>query len=696
MVFNLPVPIWTNYNQPGLQSAVENLADSTIVLTWGEALPTSFATKVYYLIYYSTTTTNLYDYPKLIAFDTTTVAIPTTLVSTTMYFGVRVAQFGISNIIDSVNFTEISDNLYSLAQPTLLREDFLVSDGYVQANSTSGFPLVDGYIQVDDEVIFYSSLDGYNFGDAFQVENRDPYSTNAIISHLADGYRTVSLFLGAEDQNKIRFKSIEACGFPRPYWVDNLEIGLRELDDLGIGTSVRLKWKYAKAPEGFGDVYYNVYKSRSLYNIVLNEPFAITQANEIIDPNLHPGDGYYYIVRAAYFINPPILNELSEISEGLYAYPSTTYIDEVDGYFESANLGALTVTTTEGFPTQGLLKIGSEILSYDSITATTFNITERDVFTLDYVEDYTNGTSVVLFRGIEDLNKVFYKVVASWDTGSIAIQMPLVPGDGYDGYAYLQDRDGYRSFPFDNINEDHSIFEENNDDVLPQSYCGYRRETFVNLYQQQQCGTYQGGSNVIRVIPGVNGGRPVRIGGGIDVYESNLQRQEFLLGLTGEPFILLRRKTTGQVCQRISHRHEHPHARCSICFGTGFSGGYDRFINSREIRPTELNPNGFIQLRVQPYADKAPLKQDLGIDVSEVLYEAWTLAIPTIKVRDVLINYISDIEFGVLIEDFRYEVINVQRNKLLFSKEGAQKLTLKRIPKTEQVYTYPEGGIILI
>lgn len=692
MVCLLPSPRWVDSSRPGIQSATENLADDTVVLDWGDGAAVHPADSVHYLVYYSTSTSDLFEEPKFITTDSI-ARIPKNIASLSNYFGVRVAQLGVSNTINSNNLIEVNEGLYSFPSRTSLRSPLGLSDGYIAVDGYAGFPDQDGYVQIGDEVILYSGKATLAGGPALVISDRDPFNCNDVQTY-SDGY--VSLFQGFEENNLVRFKAVEACGLERPSWDYWREVGIQEVDDLGIGTSVKLVWKYASAPRGFSQVYYNVYRGNSLYSLTAGQPVGLSPANTVIDPNLHPGDGYYYTVRATYFLNNLNLNELTQISQDFYQYPNAVTINEIDGYFTTDQTGPLSVSSTSGFPTSGLLKIGSEVVTYDSITATSFNIVERDSLGLGSIEEVPNGTLVNLFKGVEDTNTVFYRTTPSWDSRTVPIQMPLIPGDGYDGYQYLQSRDGYRTFFKDNVNEDHSAFEDNNSGIDPKTYCPPTQETFVPLYKKQRCGTFIGGSNVKKVIPGVNNGNPVRIGGGINVFEANYQREEFLLGLTGEPHILLRRKTTGNVCSNISHRHEHPIARCGMCFGTNFQGGYDRFLNDRSLRPGEPNPNGFIQMRVQPYSDTAPLKQDFGLDVSDVVLETWTLAIPTIKVRDVIIKYIEDEEFGFLDEEFRYEVINVQRNKLLFGKEGAQRVTLKRLPKDHIVYTFPRGGITLL
>jgi hypothetical protein len=177
--------------------------------------------------------------------------------------------------------------------------------------------------------------------------------------------------------------------------------------------------------------------------------------------------------------------------------------------------------------------------------------------------------------------------------------------------------------------------------------------------------------------------------GGIDLFEGNLARQEMLLGVTGEPFVLLRRKWTGRTCPRSSHRTEHPDARCGICYGTMFDGGFERFINTRLVRPSEPNPNGFIQLRISPYADEVDLIDTRGFSVEKTDISGWLPAVPTIRDRDILIRYAFDYETGRYIEEFRYEVTSVRRNKIALGKDGAQHLTMKRLNVTEEIYKFP-------
>lgn len=689
MVCVISTPQWSVLGSPGLQSAVENLADDTIVLTWNAANPVPPGTSVHYIVYYSSERSTLFSQPRAVT-TSTTISIPRTVADLDQYFAVRAAQLGVSSTISSSNMVEINTNVFSIPSPTTLRLDLNPGDGYVAVDSTAGFPDVDGYLHLDQEIILYSNKTTYMGGPAFQILNRDPFGCNTILSYDGydgyDGYE-VSLFKGFEEINSASFRGADGCVFTLPEWVDPDAVGIRSVEDLGIGTAVELSWRDAFVPSGFSPLYYNVYRSGSIRNLLTGVPHAIATATTVTDPNLQPGDGYYYAVRALYHLSELDLSDFLQLSENLYAFPAPTEIDEGDGYLSVGETGIISVLSTEGYPDSGQLRIGSEVLSYTAKTSTTFTISDRDIFELDRVEEYPNGTEVTFFKGIEDNNNVFWRTTPTWNNSSAIRIFPPTPGDGYDGYQYLQDSDGYRNFPLDNVTEDHSNFEDTNEDFESRDYCGFRSETFVPLYSGERCGTFHGGQQY-RVIPGLNNGNPVPVGGGIDVSERALQREEFLLGLTGEPFVLLRRKWTGRTCPRLSIRHEHPHARCGICFGTTFTGGYDRYVNERTIRPGESNPNGFIQVRVAPYVDDLLLNQDRGLTQEGVNLDGWTTAIPTIKDRDILIRFILDNERNVLIEEFRYEVLTVTRNKLLFGQDGAQKIQMKRLNKTEEIYKF--------
>lgn len=673
MVCILSAPQWDNPQQVGLRSAIENVADNTVVLTWEPAHFTSPASQSYYLIYQSADANTLFDAPKFISLETS-VSIPLTLVSASDYFAIRPAQLGVTSIFNPVNLSSPFTDGYTYPASVVLSAEFAPADGYIFVDSIDGFPLNDGYISLGTEIVQYQeSLPSFMGSPAFAVANRDPYNCNDAYGGTYPIGTNTFLHKGFELKTGPRVKGLVSCGLNRPTWVNNLFPGVRNVKDLGIGNSVQVSWDYARAPAGFSDLYYNVYADTNLYTLGTAQPYGITDQLSAVVPGLHPGDGYYFAVKASYLFNALDTDSMTQVSENFYEYPAAALVDELDGYLSVGELGPISVTSTAGYPSSGLLRIESEILEYSAITPTTFTISRRDVFGFDAAFEYANGTSIDLFKGIEDGNTVVYMSTPTWTA-----QGPWLPptlGDGYDGYLYLQDSDGYRAIPQDNITEDHDAFESNNIDYNSEEYCGFRSQNFADLYSRNQCGTYLGG-------------RIGGFGGGIDVFEANIQRQEMLLGLTGEPFTLLRRKWTGPVCPKLSLRDEHPHQRCSSCYGTTFAGGFDKYNNPREIQAGIANPNGFISCRVSPYIDDLGIFDNRGLSNEVVEIDIWTTAIPSIKDRDILVRYIYDEEFGVITEEFRYEVLSVTRNKLLFGKDGTQKIKIKRLNKTEDIYKF--------
>lgn len=665
MVCSLQTPSWVLPHRAGLQSATEVPSESVIELTWGQALPTLPLATVFYNIYYGTDLLTLFDTPKNFSLQLS-ASIPTSLATDGYYFGVKASQLGVAAYFNGLSNMALNATAFAYPAPANLTQPLNTTgivtrvflDGY------SGFPLRDGYVEIGNEILLYSTVDGY--GPSLVISSKNPFGCN-------DGYASypigtdVKVWRGFEEGNSVSFIPTHACILPEPEWGFNAPPGLNAALDLGLGTSVELRWGPAIAPGG-AQVFYNVYYNTD-FESLFNDPQGIAEEEgNIVVPELDPGTIYYFAVRATYFTNDWDITELTQLSQGFFAYPQGVEVNELDGYYFETEMTPLRVTSTDGFPDAGFILVGSEVMAYSSKTATTFIISDRDIFDFDQLADHANGTDVLLYKGIEDNNTTSFRAVPSWDKRQDSPKM-AVPDSGPD---YLQDTDGYRSFPTDNLTEDHSISEDENDDRGEYPYCGYRATNFVDLYNRNLCNTYFGG-------------RQDGFGGGIDVAESNLQREELLLASTGEPFVLLKRKWTGKVCRSITHRQEHPDARCPFCFGTGFVGGYDRYIHPRPIRPNDDNINGFIMMRVSPYDDDLDLNPERGLNQVDRL-QVWTTALPAIHDRDILIRYIGDRDFNIIGEEFRYIVDFTNRNKLLFGLDGRQQMTIKRLDKTHEAY----------
>jgi hypothetical protein len=149
-----------------------------------------------------------------------------------------------------------------------------------------------------------------------------------------------------------------------------------------------------------------------------------------------------------------------------------------------------------------------------------------------------------------------------------------------------------------------------------------------------------------------------------------------LIEATGEPVILLKRIWDGVTCSCLNSRKVSPKVKsCQSCYGTGYEGGYIQYVYPRRS-DTRILVSFKEAAEDLQYDEKAALNQSFEP-------AAWTLAQPTIKDRDLLIrfDFTNDIEFI-------YEVLNVSRSKNFKRKFGRQDMSIKRLDKTDIVYTY--------
>lgn len=109
------------------------------------------------------------------------------------------------------------------------------------------------------------------------------------------------------------------------------------------------------------------------------------------------------------------------------------------------------------------------------------------------------------------------------------------------------------------------------------------------------------------------------------------------------------------------------------CYGTKFVFGYEQYFNPRIS-------SGRIQIRVGPTEENLRM-HEAGLE-SEFPLDIWTLTVPTIKTRDILVLFDQD---GVN-EEFRYEVAGVTRNNTILGLDGGQHLKVFRIRKFDPAY----------
>ena len=450
--------------------------------------------------------------------------------------------------------------------------------------------------------------------------------------------------------------SAEAGCRPRPTWVQG--IGARSVEDLGNGMGIKLYWGVALPADTNAQTHYNIYNATTRLGVFgdNNRPFAITTANNAII-NVSPGNLHYFAVKATEFVPSEFdLTELDQVGTGLYQYPeSLTLQNDIDAYAAS-----ISVEDTSDFSDKGFLLIDTEIMYYAEKDRTTFYVEDinRGAYSTT-IDTHSTGATVELWHGIEDNNSLIQSQTATWH----GVTPRNVDAIGQ----YNVDADGYRSANTDEITVDFSTSDANTVDFSNYDYTGYHCPSLQETFSGECVNSYIGGE--------FGGAR------GFNFQDRNLARLDAMLQTTGEGVILLRRKWTGKRCSCIGLRREHPRTRCEFCYGTSFDGGYDRYINNRAISETSRNVQGNILIRVSPYEDDLELTDGGLRHPSELT--AWTISVPTLKDRDLVIRYGED---GL--EEFRYEVLSVNRNRLFFGQTGKQEFKMRRLDKTDIVYTF--------
>jgi len=444
---------------------------------------------------------------------------------------------------------------------------------------------------------------------------------------------------------------------PKPSWIHRL--GLQLVVDVGNGMGVNLGWEEARTADIDQQIHYNIYFSDTRFG-VFDRPKAITTARGVT-VNIVPGNVFYFAVKATEFDTDLDITEMTQISTNVFQYPTDQILlnelpEEDDGY-------VVEVADVSEYPTTGELLIDTEIIRYSGVDTinNTFIIDAEDrAITLTILSSHEIGSTVALWRGIEDGNSVIRQGVAAWHQ--------VTPRNVDELGEFNVDADGYRAANQDDLTTDLSASDENTEDFPNYDFRGYHKPSLQSLFRGDCVNSYVGGE--------FDGGR------GLFFQDRNLARLDAMLQVTGEPVILLRRKWTGKRCKCIGLRREHARTRCDRCFGTGFDGGYDRFLNTRAISESFTNTKGFILVRIHPFTDDLKIEDSQGLTQPSEL-TSWTITFPTLKDRDFIVRFNED---GT--EEFRYEILDVTRNKLFFGESGKQEFRMKRHDKTDTIYTF--------
>jgi len=236
----------------------------------------------------------------------------------------------------------------------------------------------------------------------------------------------------------------------------------------------------------------------------------------------------------------------------------------------------------------------------------------------------------------------------------------------YPNYAFTL-ADGYKQVATDLLSTDLADADAANVTFPMYDFAGWHRTDPVQLLNGTCVGSYIGGE--MGCIDAYGNYNIMR---GLSLQDQNTQRQDVLLSVTGRPAVLIRRVQTGITCACYLASSEYQDDRCPLCYGTKFVFGYQQYFNPRIS-------SGRIQVRTGPTAENLKM-QEAGLESTYPL-DMWTLTVPTIKTRDVIVLFDQDDN-----EEFRYEVADVTRNQTILGLVGDQHFTTYRVRKFDPIY----------
>jgi len=418
--------------------------------------------------------------------------------------------------------------------------------------------------------------------------------------------------------------------------------GLERVANLGIGDSVLLKWHKPFSRSYKGSAFFAVYQSEDRLGIFDSLPKYIANPG-ILNGNingLRSGTLYAFAGRAfEVYAESFTTDGMNPLNSDFYVVPEPTTI--------TSNIGTsdlvINVDSTDGYPEYGILLLNkTEVVRYISKIPNAF-ILESGFRGLSGTTPsiFVPGDSVEIFLSCQDKNSNIITVIPT----------------ASDGYAIDRQLNEIGTLVTDYSDEDRKFFQGFD-------FCGYHRALPQKTLQGiDDCPSYLGGE--------FNGFR------GFNLFDRMVSREEVLLDQTGEPVILLKRIWDGITCSCANLRGQHPKLKsCNSCFGTTFSGGYDQFLYKRRI-------DGRVMVKFGDTVEDLKLSQQSHMQV-EYEPSCWTLPAPAVRDRDLIVrfDYTNDIEYI-------YEVLDVTKEKLVFRHFTRQRLRLKRLDKTDIVYTYP-------
>lgn len=447
------------------------------------------------------------------------------------------------------------------------------------------------------------------------------------------------------------------------YYLIGANAGLNAVDARNDGYTINISWFKPYSSDGY-ELAQNIYYSTSRDTLFSEGiKYVYIDGYENVDiPNLTPGQLYYFCARPVEYDSIIVdANALPNAYDNLKVYAQNLLRSDIT----SSQLTIPLLDVTD-FPDFGVIQVGAEYIQYLSADRINNNlvlssITQRGVWGTVARSHTTDGYDGYNYYD-PTINYVLGKESSMFDQ--------IYSGEcRFDWQEYsFNVTDGYKQVTKDILTTDLSGSDEYNQDFNSYDYDGWHRTDPVLLLSGGCVGSYLSGEQFC--ADGYDGvGRMLR---GIPLQERILQRQEYMLNITGEPVALIRRQRTGIVCSCYLSTGEYPDDRCPKCLGTKYVIGYEQYFNPKRS-------DGRIMVRFSP-ADEDLKMQEAGME-SELITDCWTLTVPTVKDRDILVRFDQNDN-----EEFRYEVLTVNRNRTALRLEGAQKMRVQRIRKFDTAY----------
>ena len=451
------------------------------------------------------------------------------------------------------------------------------------------------------------------------------------------------------------------------YYFNPNKEGIIETSSLGDGYTINVKWNKAYAKNANNKVAYHIYMSTEVDNVFSEGvKYVSTGTNTSVDIlDLVPGQLYHFAVRALEY-NPILfdITQLPKVFNDLIIYPETLLISDI-----SKTDLRIKVLDTETFPPYGVVQLGYELINYLSVD----EVNKELILTNESQRGFFNSVSYFHDTDGYDGYRTLFPPIVRFTLGREEQNTRIFQCQNRFEYPNYQFTilDGYHQVTKDILTTDLSASDNFNQNFPTYDFAGYHRTNPSDLLTGVCIGSYIGGQ--MYCADGYNGvGRLIR---GVSLQDQNNQRQEILLNLTGKPVVLIKWMTTGITCACYTPGQEYPDDRCPKCFGKKFVSSYKQFFNPRRS-------DGRILVRFSP-ADDDLVMQEAGLE-STFTTDCWTLTVPTIKDRDIIVNFDEDGN-----EEFRYEVLSVNRNNTIEGLQGAQKFRVQRIRKTDIAYQIP-------